>query len=168
MLVTYPESSVPKVLEPFLNKGFIDVDPHTLQHKKYSNVFALGECTNLPTINNTISVCNQSHIVAGNVGCSKSGGPLKYGYDGTSATPIFTGKNKIILPGFKYGWEPVSTGLTTDTTSPLAGLKQSVSFKLFKRYEKKYFEKKMQGKIYGPSKWTKPGDQTLKPLVAKV
>lgn len=29
--------------------GFLDVDKNTLQHKKYSNVFGIGDCTNLPT-----------------------------------------------------------------------------------------------------------------------
>lgn len=61
------------------------------------------------------------------------------------------------MPGFDYNFNEVNTWLTTDTTSPLAGLKQSLSFMLFKRYEKKYFEKKLKGKIYGPPNWTKPG-----------
>lgn len=36
-------------LKPFAdeNEGFVDVDAETLQHKKYSNVFALGDCTNI-------------------------------------------------------------------------------------------------------------------------
>ena len=29
--------------------GFIDVDAFTLRHNKYSNVFGLGDCANLPT-----------------------------------------------------------------------------------------------------------------------
>lgn len=29
--------------------GWVDVDKETLQHKKYPNVFAIGDCTNLPT-----------------------------------------------------------------------------------------------------------------------
>lgn len=159
MLATYPESSIPSVVSPLTDKtGLIDVDPYTLQHKKYSNVFALGECTNLPTINNSIANCAQCHVVAGNVYYQKVNMPLKYQYDGTSATPIFTGRGRLILPGFRYNWERVSTSLTTDTQSPLAGLKQSLSFKLFKRFEKKYFAKKCAGKIYGPPKWTKPSN----------
>jgi sulfide:quinone oxidoreductase len=29
--------------------GWVDVDKETLQHKKYPNVFGIGDCTNLPT-----------------------------------------------------------------------------------------------------------------------
>jgi hypothetical protein len=35
-----------------------------------------------------------------------------------------------------------------------------MSFKLFGRYWKKWFDKRMGGKIYGPPKWTKPGPET--------
>src|SRR5690606_17763724 len=30
-------------------QGWIDVDRQTLRHKRYANVFALGDCSNLPT-----------------------------------------------------------------------------------------------------------------------
>lgn len=29
--------------------GWVDVDKDTLQHKRYPNVFGIGDCTNLPT-----------------------------------------------------------------------------------------------------------------------
>lgn len=29
--------------------GWLDVDKDTLQHKRYPNVFGIGDCTNLPT-----------------------------------------------------------------------------------------------------------------------
>ena len=29
--------------------GFVNVDGETMQHVKYKNVFALGDCANLPT-----------------------------------------------------------------------------------------------------------------------
>ncbi len=31
------------------NAGFLDVDKETLQHKRYQNVFGIGDCTNVPT-----------------------------------------------------------------------------------------------------------------------
>lgn len=155
-LVTYPDGKVPSVLKPFLNSaGLVSVDPHTLQHTEFPNVFGLGETTSLPTINNCIAQCNQAQTVAYNLYYAMHNMPLKGKYDGTSATPIFTGMGKLILPGFDYEGNVVSTKLTTDTTSALAGLKQSLSFKLFKHFEKKWFEKRLKGKIYGPPGWTK-------------
>jgi len=29
--------------------GFVDVNPKTLQHNKWDNIFAVGDCANLPT-----------------------------------------------------------------------------------------------------------------------
>jgi sulfide:quinone oxidoreductase len=155
-LLYYPGSKVPKILSPLVDEsGFIPVDKHTLQHKQYKNVFALGDCTDLPTINNCIAVASQAHNVAYNVDYMMKNMPLKAHYHGESATPIFTGMHKLILPGFDYSLNEINTKLTSDTSSFLAGIKQSLSFKLFKRYEKKWFEKKLKGKIYGPPGWTK-------------
>ena len=29
--------------------GYVDVDKHTLQHKRHPNVFAIGDCSSVPT-----------------------------------------------------------------------------------------------------------------------
>ena len=155
-LVCYPESKVPELVKPFCDEsGHVAVDHYTLAHKKYPNIFSIGEISNLPTISNAIGILPQAKVIAGNIGDLKKGMDPHYHYDGTSATPIFVGWHKLIMPGFNYQMEEVSTGLATDTTSPLAGIKQSLSFMWFKRCEKKWFGKKMKGKIYGPPKWTK-------------
>lgn len=36
--------------------GFVDVNKETLQHVRYPNVFALGDCTNLPTAKTAAAV----------------------------------------------------------------------------------------------------------------
>ena len=154
-LLVYPNSKTPKLISPLANDaGFIPVNKATLQHETFKNVFALGDCTNLPTINNAIAAAAQAHIVAYNADYFMKNMPLKAHYQGESATPVFTGMHKLILPGFDYSLKEISTKLTTDTSSFLADIKQSLAFKLFARYEKKWFEKRLKGKIYGPPKWT--------------
>lgn len=156
-LATYPECKVAENLAPFLKDGLITIDPETLQHRYYDNVFSFGECTDLPTINNSIASMGQAQIVAGNIGCAKQNMQLKYKYNGSSATPIFLGMKRLILPGFKYGWEPINTMLTSDTREGLlTAIKQMLSFQVFKLFEKKFFAKQMNGKVYGPPKWIKP------------
>lgn len=52
MLHVTPPMSSPDVLKasPVADAvGWVDVDKETLQHKKYPNVFGIGDCTNLPT-----------------------------------------------------------------------------------------------------------------------
>lgn len=40
--------------------GYLDVDKYTLQHKRYSNVFGIGDCTNVPT-SKTAAAVGKSH-----------------------------------------------------------------------------------------------------------
>lgn len=41
--------------------GWVDVDKETLQHKKYPNVFGIGDCTNLPTSKTAAAVGKVVH-----------------------------------------------------------------------------------------------------------
>ena len=36
--------------------GWLNVDKESLQHKKYPNVFGIGDCTNLPTAKTAAAV----------------------------------------------------------------------------------------------------------------
>lgn len=52
MLHVTPPMSSPDVLKtsPVADAaGWVDVDKETLQHRRYPNVFGIGDCTNLPT-----------------------------------------------------------------------------------------------------------------------
>jgi hypothetical protein len=56
--------------------------------------------------------------------------PLPASYDGLTALPIFLGAGKLIVPGYKYGWEPVGCKFASSVKSN--GLAKSLSFKVFK------------------------------------
>lgn len=52
MLHVTPPMGPPEVLKGSSLEdevGWLDVNKDTLQHKKYTNVFGIGDCTNLPT-----------------------------------------------------------------------------------------------------------------------
>lgn len=52
MLHVTPPMGPPDVLinSPVSDEiGWVDVNKETLQHKKYPNIFGIGDCTNLPT-----------------------------------------------------------------------------------------------------------------------
>ena len=57
--------------------GFVDVNKGTLQHAKYKNVFALGDCSNLPTSKTAAAVAAQSEVVRNNIRSLIKGEPLK-------------------------------------------------------------------------------------------
>ena len=68
MLHVTPPQVPSKVLIPIADQtGFVDVDKKTLQHKKYSHIFALGDCTNLPTSKTLAAVAAQSNVLFQNL-----------------------------------------------------------------------------------------------------
>src|SRR5699024_7441614 len=44
--------------------GWVDVDPYTLRHKSYGNVFGLGDCSNLPTSKTGAAIRKEAPITA--------------------------------------------------------------------------------------------------------
>ncbi len=55
-----PPCSPPEVLKqsPLVDKtGYVDVCKDTLRHNTYKNVFALGDCSNLPTSKTAAAIC---------------------------------------------------------------------------------------------------------------
>ena len=63
MLHITPPMSTPDCLSsnPDLvdGAGFLSVNKETLQHTKYSNIFGIGDCTNIPTAKTAAAVAAQ-------------------------------------------------------------------------------------------------------------
>jgi len=47
--------------------GFVDVVKETLQHKKFPNIFAIGDCTNLPTSKTAAAIAGSNSILVRNL-----------------------------------------------------------------------------------------------------
>lgn len=89
--------------------GWVDVDPYTLQHKTYENVFGAGDCTNLPTSKTGAAIRKQAPVVAENLLALMNEKPLKARYDGYTSCPLVTGYNKLVLAEFDYEKNPQET-----------------------------------------------------------
>lgn len=89
--------------------GWVDVDMHTLQHKKYDNVFGLGDNANLPTSKTGAAIRKQAPVVAENIIASMRHQQMTHQYHGYSSCPIVTGYNKLILAEFDYTKEPAES-----------------------------------------------------------
>ncbi|NXI21690.1 SQOR protein, partial [Sterrhoptilus dennistouni] len=112
MLHVTPPMGPPAVLinSPVSDEnGWVDVDKETLQHKKYPNVFAIGDCTNLPTSKTAAAVAAQSGVLDKTISLvMKNKLPVKK-YDGYTSCPLVTGYNKVILAEFDYNAQPLET-----------------------------------------------------------
>ncbi|CAK1547435.1 unnamed protein product [Leptosia nina] len=89
--------------------GYLNVDKHTLQHKRYSNVFGIGDCLNTPNSKTAAAVVQQSGVVAQNLWNTMYGKPLNSTYDGYGACPILTSYKSGIIAEFKYDGKTAET-----------------------------------------------------------
>lgn len=105
-----PPQAAPKVLKPFGDAaGFVDVDKHTMQSKKYANVFALGDCSNAPTSKTAAAVSSQSLVVSENLLALVNGKEMERKYDGYTSCPLVTSYKSVILAEFDYDLKPTET-----------------------------------------------------------
>ncbi|PCF49676.1 type II sulfide:quinone oxidoreductase Sqr [Staphylococcus delphini] len=109
--VTPPMGPLDVIKESALsdNDGWVDIDPTTLQHKNYSNVFALGDASNAPTSKTGAAIRKQAPIVVNNLLQVINSEMLTHHYDGYTSCPIVTGYNKLILAEFDYNKKPKET-----------------------------------------------------------
>jgi len=89
--------------------GFVDVVKETLQHKKFTNVYGIGDCTNLPTSKTAAAIASQSNIVYKNLLSTMNNEPAKEIYDGYTSCPLVTGYNSVILAEFDFNGNPLET-----------------------------------------------------------
>ena len=113
-------------------KGWVEVDMHTMQHKRFPNVFCIGDVAHLPTAKTGAAIRKQAPVLVENllqlIAKGKAG---TSSYDGYSSCPIVTDYDKMLLCEFKYDNVKDSDPLITkfvDTT------KEQYSMWLLKKY----------------------------------
>lgn len=89
--------------------GWVDIDPTTMQHKKYNNVFSLGDASNAPTSKTGAAIRKQAPVVVKNLLQVMNNEMLTHHYDGYTSCPIVTSYNTIMLAEFDYNKKPRET-----------------------------------------------------------
>lgn len=89
--------------------GWVDVDKHTLQHKKYPNIFGLGDATNTPNAKTGAAVRKQAPVLVSNLFSIMKQEKLNGSYTGYGSCPIVVGYGKLILAEFDYENKPKET-----------------------------------------------------------
>ncbi|KZT11374.1 sulfide-quinone oxidoreductase [Laetiporus sulphureus 93-53] len=93
--------------------GWVSVDPGTLRHTKFGNVWALGDCSSLPTSKTAAAITAQAPILTENLfSVVTTGKTVDTPYDGYTSCPLLTGYGQLMLAEFKYGLEPKETFAT--------------------------------------------------------
>jgi sulfide:quinone oxidoreductase len=86
-------------------KGWVDVDKHSLQHTRFSNIFALGDVSNLPTSKTGAAIRKQAPVLVENMKAVMAGKRPTESYDGYTSCPLITGYGRLILAEFDYAHE---------------------------------------------------------------
>ncbi|MCB0516430.1 MAG: NAD(P)/FAD-dependent oxidoreductase, partial [Bacteroidetes bacterium] len=106
MLHLAPPQTAPKFIKEsdLVNgAGWLDVDTGTLQHKKYANVFGLGDVAALPTAKTGAAVRKQVPVVVENLMRLMDNKAISDKiYNGYSSCPLVTGYGKMVLAEFDY------------------------------------------------------------------
>ncbi|MGH8550886.1 MAG: NAD(P)/FAD-dependent oxidoreductase [Methylococcales bacterium] len=130
MIHVTPPQSAPDFLKgsPISDAlGWVDVDPGTLRHKKYPNIFGLGDATNTPNAKTAAAARLQAPLVARGLLAKIKNAPLPKAYDGYGACPLLTSKNSVMLAEFCYN------GKVTPSF-PLDPRKERYSYWLLKKF----------------------------------
>jgi len=83
-------------------KGWLEVDKHSLQHRRYKNVFGIGDICGVPKGKTGGSARHHAPIMVGNLISQMESEKLTESFDGYTVCPLKTQYGKIILAEFDY------------------------------------------------------------------
>jgi len=83
--------------------GWIDVDQNTLRHKRFENIWALGDAMNAPNAKTAAAARMQAPVVANNLLQDLGRVTGICHYNGYGSCPLTVERGKIVLAEFGYG-----------------------------------------------------------------
>lgn len=83
-------------------KGWLEVDQVTLQHRRYKNVFGMGDVCGIPLGKTGGSARHHGPIAVGNLVSALEGKVLEEKFDGYTVCPLKTQYGEIIMAEFNY------------------------------------------------------------------
>ncbi|XP_050295234.1 sulfide:quinone oxidoreductase, mitochondrial [Anthonomus grandis grandis] len=130
--------------------GFVEVNKTSLQHVRFPNVFAIGDCSSSPNSKTAAAAAAQVEVVFENLQAVINGQKPLATYDGYASCPLVTGYDKCILAEFDYDLNPLET-------FPFSQDKERLSMYLLKKniIPAIYWSLMMNGLWNGPAMFRK-------------
>ena len=100
----------------FAAGGWMEVDPHSMQHPRYPNVFGCGDVVGTPLGKTAATVKFQAPIAAENLVALIAGKEFEGYYNGYTSCPLITGLGKASLAEFDYDFNLVPSFPLVDQT----------------------------------------------------
>ena len=129
-------------------QGWVDVDQYTCQHKRYSNVFSLGDSSSLPTSKTAAAIRKEAPVVVENILALMKQQQSHSQYNGYACCPLITGYGKTIMAEFDYQKQPLPS-------FPLDPTKERASMWLVKKYVLPwlYWNRMLKGEPFEADSW---------------
>jgi sulfide:quinone oxidoreductase len=89
--------------------GYVDIDKETMRHRRYPNVFSLGDAGSSPNSKTGAAVRSQAPVVADNLRAVMAGREPTGRYDGYASCPLTTSRHQMLLAEFDYTMKPHPT-----------------------------------------------------------
>lgn len=90
--------------------GWVDVDKFTLQHKRYPNIYSIGDASGAPNAKTGAAIRKQVPVVVDQlISQMRSGQASDSKYTGYGSCPLVTGYGKLVLAEFDYDNNPMET-----------------------------------------------------------
>ncbi|WP_181161496.1 NAD(P)/FAD-dependent oxidoreductase [Maribrevibacterium harenarium] len=100
-------------------KGYLEVDQYTMQHKRFANVFGIGDNVGTPIGKTAASAKSQIPVVASNITALVTGKEPTAKWGGYTSCPMILDVGHAMLWEFDYTIEPM-TALPFQVVDPLA------------------------------------------------
>ncbi|MCY0903334.1 NAD(P)/FAD-dependent oxidoreductase [Arthrobacter sp. H14-L1] len=89
--------------------GFVDVNPETLQHSRYRDIWSLGDAAGTKNFKSGASLRKQTLALAKNLKAASKGKAPRHKYNHYSATPFTVSRSTVVFAEFDHLHRPKPT-----------------------------------------------------------
>ncbi|HSN36933.1 MAG TPA: FAD/NAD(P)-binding oxidoreductase, partial [Arthrobacter sp.] len=87
--------------------GFVEVDPQTLRHRRFPNIWSLGDAAGTTNSKSGGALRKQTKVLAKNLVAALKGKPLTEKYDGYSVCPFTVSRSTVVFAEFDDQYRPM-------------------------------------------------------------
>ena len=87
--------------------GFVEVDPQTLRHSRFPNIWSLGDAAATTNSKSGGALRKQTKVLAKNLVAAREGKPLTEKYDGYSVCPFTVSRSSVVFAEFDDQYRPM-------------------------------------------------------------
>ena len=87
--------------------GFVEVDPQTLRHVRFPNIWSLGDAAATTNSKSGGALRKQTKVLAKNLVAAREGKPLTQKYDGYSVCPFTVARSSVVFAEFDDQYRPM-------------------------------------------------------------